>query len=194
MKAVEDRVHPDWKALAHQQPELKPMLSLLDKQNGLHFDIKLIDAETGHPTATLEGHKSTILALAFSPDGRSLLSVSGDRTARLWDLETHTERRSISIDGAVWQAVVSRAGTLLLSYDKENEVIGLWSVTSGKRIASIDIRDQSEKLGDIKMFSSHGIMSVDISPDDKRLLLGNMDGIPYVGTWPQTGRCRGTRT
>ena len=32
------------------------------------------------------GHKASVRGVAFSPDGKSLVSVSGDRSARVWDV------------------------------------------------------------------------------------------------------------
>jgi WD40 repeat protein len=51
------------------------------------YDIRIVDVENGRVTATLLGHRYDIKGLAWSPDGRRLLSVSADMTARLWDPE-----------------------------------------------------------------------------------------------------------
>jgi WD40 repeat protein len=48
--------------------------------------------------ARLSGHSNYIFSLAFSPDGESLMSVSGDTTVRVWDTVPlrvrHEERRA----------------------------------------------------------------------------------------------------
>jgi len=48
--------------------------------------IHLIDAERFQLVKTFAGHKGAVTGVAFSPDGRTLLSVSIDRSARVWDV------------------------------------------------------------------------------------------------------------
>lgn len=41
-------------------------------------------------SATMPGHGAAILCVAFSPNGQHLVSGSGDKTVRFWDLNTQT--------------------------------------------------------------------------------------------------------
>ena len=51
--------------------------------------IRLWDAQTGGQVANpLQGHTSSVLSVAFSPDGRHIVSGSVDQTIQLWDAQT----------------------------------------------------------------------------------------------------------
>ena len=40
------------------------------------------DLETGNEKVKLEGHSSTVTSVAISPDGKTIVSGSGDKTIR----------------------------------------------------------------------------------------------------------------
>jgi WD40 repeat protein/serine/threonine protein kinase len=50
-------------------------------------DIGLYDLQKGAPIERLSGHSATIRSIAFSADGKRLVSGSNDRTMRLWSID-----------------------------------------------------------------------------------------------------------
>jgi eukaryotic-like serine/threonine-protein kinase len=53
--------------------------------------IDLIDLTTGKTVATLAGHKQGIGSVAFSADGKTLISTSSDGALKLWNVPTQQE-------------------------------------------------------------------------------------------------------
>ena len=51
-------------------------------------NIRIYDASTYEEIKGLAGHTDSVLALAFSPSGKLLVSGGADNTARLWDVDT----------------------------------------------------------------------------------------------------------
>ena len=131
----------------------------------------LWDANTGDIVRRFEGHTVEplppnhhwdITTLAFSPDGRQLVSGSNDRTLILWNAETgekiHTLKQH---ESDVSSVAFSPDGKYLASGSDDNTVI-MWNPTTG---------------GALRTFVGHtrSVTSVSFHPDGKLLVSGSYD-------------------
>jgi len=67
-------------------------------------DILLLDIASGATVRVLQGHSVTVRGVAFTNDGSTLVSVSGDGTVRLWDIDSGCQTRIFNISMAAVQA------------------------------------------------------------------------------------------
>ena len=68
----------------------------------------------------------------FSPDGRTLASVSRDRTVQLWDTETWEPRRTLmGPEGQVYSVVFSPDGRTLAGRTSD-DTLRLWDPETGE--------------------------------------------------------------
>ncbi len=126
---------------------------------------------------TLLGHRDQVLTVAFSPDGRRLLTTSRDRTARLWD--TATGNLLYTLEGheaAVIFGVFSPDGrrVLTLAPGPDRSAI-LWDAGTGKRTVRLklssdwDARFQAPGPGNDLPVLADGCMA-GFSPDSRRVV------------------------
>ena len=87
-----------------------------------------LNAITGSKTAVLSGHTGTVLSLASSPDGTSLVSGSSDK---LWDMQTGGVVKTFEgHTGCVLSISISGDCTNIVS-ESDNKIICLWYIQSG---------------------------------------------------------------
>lgn len=97
--------------------------------------IRLYDFASGKLAALLKGHDDAVHGLAFSPDGKLLISASADNTAIIWDVAASGIKHRLRGHGAAVYGVAftpdgQRAVTGSVDHD-----LRLWNAADGKEIA-----------------------------------------------------------
>ena len=85
--------------------------------------LKIWNAVTGQPVATLAGHTGAVYDMAFSADGRRLATAGADGTIRIWDPESGAHL--LTLDGhigAIVSVAFNPAGTQLATAGMDGTV------------------------------------------------------------------------
>jgi WD40 repeat protein len=138
---------------------------------------------------TLEGHETSVnylpngsrldnpfgVPISYFPDGKQMISGSGDKTVRLWDLEAGKE-----IEEA---RVVREEEVLVRAVEVSRD--GHWVITAGGdpfRGGPGNLNACEVDTGMVKTFDGHSqqITCIDISLDSKQLASGSWDGTARI--------------
>lgn len=124
--------------------------------------LHLLDAASWKTIATLDGHTSSIYALAFSADGGLLVSGGRDRELRVWDVRTRAPIATMvgHVDD-VFAAAISPDGRRIVSGGRDR-VIRVWD---------------AERFAEITQLHGHTsyVYCLAFSPDGEILASGSGD-------------------
>ncbi len=180
-----------------------------DRQPG---EARMWDAETGAELFSLKGHTGLLTSVAFSPDGRRLVTGSWDHTAKVWDALTGEELHTLKgHDKYVWSVAFSPDSRRIVTggHDREARV---WDASSGKELFVLrghtgNVRgaafspdgtrivtcsdDRTAKLWEaetgLEVFSTpeqtSAVWNVAFSPDGRHIATGTVEAKSAVRVW-----------
>jgi WD40 repeat protein len=131
--------------------------------------VKIWDTTSGQERFALRGHQQPVWGLAFTPDGRTVASASGDRTIKLWDVATGVEQATLRGHTDQVDAVAFSPDGKFLASASHDRTVRLWEFATLKEHA---------------LFQGHAsrVTSVAFSPDGQWLASGSAD--KTVRLWP----------
>jgi len=130
--------------------------------------LKLWDAASGRKLRTLKGHEGEVLAVAFSPDGRTIVSGDRAKTLKIWDVASGQELRTLKgHDKEVYAVTFSPDSRTIVSASWDSS-LKLWDAASG--------RERRTLRGHNGM-----VLSVAFSPDGRTIASG--DGYSCLKLW-----------
>lgn len=139
-------------------------------------DILLLDITAGATVRELQGHSVTVRGVAFTPDGSTLVSVSGDGTIRLWDVESGKQTRLLCLNKPATQPddeeeAVFNPSCVTVSPDGQYIAVGdfderiyLWRVNAPESTPFMQLHGHAGTVS-----------SVAFSPDGKWLASSSLD-------------------
>jgi eukaryotic-like serine/threonine-protein kinase len=120
---------------------------------------------------TLRGHLGAVRAVAYSPDGRRIVTGSEDQTAQVWDAANGKELVTLRGHRASVEAVAFSPDGRRIVTASADQTTKVWETASGKELVTLRGHRAS-------------IVFVAFSPDGQRILTGSHDATARV--WDAT--------
>lgn len=140
--------------------------------------IRLYDVALGRPLQSRPGHDRPVVALAASPDGKTIASGDADGVVRLWDAATSKQRRMMqgrpfetyfcrfSLDGESVLAAGMRHSTAFQSFN-DYVTLQVWHVADGKSLRRIEMEEGSSPLYDAALSADGKRLTAIVEGDDR---------------------------
>lgn len=111
---------------------------------------------------TIAGHRDSLYAAVFSPDGETIATASYDREVRTWNARTGEPRATMTGHNDAVYALAFHPSGQLLATASGDRTVKLWNVATGERLDTF-IQPAKEQY------------SVVVSPNGKYIAAGGVD-------------------
>jgi WD40 repeat protein/serine/threonine protein kinase len=143
-------------------------LELLDDESRCPPDLRdftwsLLHRLCRRERGTLPGQGKPVSAIAFGPDGRTLVSASWDETARIWDVPAGQVRHLLKGHARMVLAVAVAPDGKTAATASEDSTIKLWETATGQLVATLTGHD-------------NWVKGLAFSPDGRTLASASHDG------------------
>ena len=142
--------------------------------------------DRGQSLKTFMGHTSTVLSVAFSPDGQTLASGSFGQTLRLWDVNTGQCLKTLAGHTRGILSVAFSPNGQTLASGSVDQTVRLWNIAnvSSAEATTLDTGQSLKTL----VGHTNVVHSVAFNPDGQTLASGSFD--QTLRLWDvNTGQC-----
>jgi len=129
--------------------------------------VKIWDAKTSKLVATLKGHTNQVWCLAWTKDGKTLISGSDDFSIRTWNTTNWKQTAVLAEHTSYVRAIAISPNGRILASASMDKTARLWNLENGQPISS-------------PLQHAHKVISVSFSADGKRLATGCDDKNAYI--------------
>ncbi len=157
------------------RPYGRTLLIKSGSTDGLSGEARLWDAGTGRPLGPPLAHQGPVVAVAFGPDGRSVLTGSMDKTARLWDAATGQPLGPLLAHPDMVDAVAFSPDGRTILVSCVDKTLRLWEAASGRPVGP-------------PLSHPASVFAVAFSPDGRTILAGGFERGRGFGTPPLASR------
>ena len=138
-------------------------------------DVTILDSWSGAEVLpSLKGHSHPLTSVAYSPDGKLLVTTGYDKMVRVWDAITGKEKREFRVSSQRPNKVVFSPDSKRVATASEDNSARIWDVTSGQEL--LTLRGHTRE-----------VLSVAYSSDGK--MIATAGGDQHVKIWDaETGK------
>ncbi|KAI5795254.1 WD40-repeat-containing domain protein [Geopyxis carbonaria] len=178
--------------------------------------VRLWDLAVNAPVTTFSGHADYVRSLAYLPGSTfgGVVSGSYDKSARLWDPRAKAPALTFRHDAAIDAVLPMPGGTTLLV--AAGAVVRVWDIVAARELAALSNHQKTVTAlahtsgatrrvltggldGHVKIYDAaswavvHGVkypkpvLSVAVSPDERHLAVGMVDGLLSIRTRTAAG-------